>query len=160
MLNLTKKQKEFLFEKEYVTAKTLDALTTKGWQQYFINNFDWKLETQKNNYRMNDLYLFSRKSDFSYHILLNFQGSKLKELISLGEKKLYIITHCNSEGNCQPECFTSEEKAIERMKVLYNECLKNLEYVFCSELYKTNAQVTYTDDTFDEFQIYEIEVDE
>jgi hypothetical protein len=43
MIILTEKQKKFLFDKEYVTYKTLDAVIEPGWEKYFINNYIWKL---------------------------------------------------------------------------------------------------------------------
>ena len=39
-MKLNNKQKQFLFDNYYVTSKVLDALVYKGWQDYFIKNFN------------------------------------------------------------------------------------------------------------------------
>lgn len=42
---LNDNQKRFLFDEGYLDQKTLDSLSFKGWQDYFIDNFDWTLGT-------------------------------------------------------------------------------------------------------------------
>ena len=41
MKKLNKKQKQFLFDNYYVTAKVLDACVEEGWQNYFIKWFNF-----------------------------------------------------------------------------------------------------------------------
>ena len=81
---LNDKQKEFLFEEDYVNSKTLDALTYKGWQNFFIKNFIWKLDTDLNRWRMRDLVLVSKETgEEDYITMLNFQGNDLTKLLKI-----------------------------------------------------------------------------
>ena len=43
-MKLNTKQKQFLFDNYYVDAKVLDACVEKGWQDFYIKRYDWKLE--------------------------------------------------------------------------------------------------------------------
>lgn len=82
-MKLNKKQKQFLFDNYYVTSKVLDALTYKGWEDYFIKNFDWTLEG-KDQYGFEKLYLKDKENgDISYRIGLNFQGDDKLTLLNL-----------------------------------------------------------------------------
>ena len=81
---LNDKQKEFLFEEYYIDSKVLDAYTYKGWQNFFIKNFIWKLDTDLNRWRMRDLVLISRETgEEDYSTMLNFQGQDLNTLLNL-----------------------------------------------------------------------------
>ena len=89
MKKLNKKQKEFLFEHYYVTAKVLDAAVYEGWKDYFINYFDWSLDG-KDQYGFDKLYLINngksklgKKGDIEYRIGLNFQDDDYSKLSSL-----------------------------------------------------------------------------
>ena len=42
-MKLNNKQKQYLLDNNYVTAKTLDAAIEPGWKNYFIKSFDWEL---------------------------------------------------------------------------------------------------------------------
>ena len=49
MRQLHNEQKKWLFENGYVTAKVLDACVERGWQDYFINYFNWLIDNESNN---------------------------------------------------------------------------------------------------------------
>lgn len=49
MLQLNNIQKQWLFDKHYLTAKVLDAAIEPGWQDYFINHFNWNIFDESNN---------------------------------------------------------------------------------------------------------------
>ena len=74
-MTLNNKQKQFLFDKGYVNSKCLDALTYKGWQNYFIDNFIWKLELNYNAFGFNELHLIDKDMKcISYEIMCNFDS--------------------------------------------------------------------------------------
>jgi len=86
MTKLNKKQKQFLFDNYYVTAKVLDAATLPGWQNYFINEFDWTLEG-KDQYGFEKLYLKDKGTDdIEYRVGLIFQNDDYAKLISTKSK--------------------------------------------------------------------------
>lgn len=80
-MKLNDRQKQFLVDNDYITTKVLDSLTHKGWERYFIENFEWKLDLHLNNWGMNDLVLTDRENDITYDVMLNFQGNDLQELL-------------------------------------------------------------------------------
>lgn len=82
-MKLNDRQKHFLVDWGYVTPKTLDSLTHKGWENYFIKNFDWELDLHLNNWGMNDLVLTDRENDITYEVMLNFQGGDLSDMLHL-----------------------------------------------------------------------------
>lgn len=43
---LNEKQKQFLFNKAYVTSKTFDAAVYHNWESHFINKFIWQLSAE------------------------------------------------------------------------------------------------------------------
>lgn len=73
--------------------------------------------------------------------------------------KVYVLTHCAAEENYTPEVFVDKNKAIERLKDLYDGCLCEGDYVDNDELYDTAAEIIYVDDTYDRFDIFEVEVE-
>lgn len=82
-MKLNNKQKQFLFDNYYVTAKVLDALTYKGWENYFIKSFDWEL-VGKDIYGFERLYLKDKKSkDIEYTVGLNFQDNDYQKLLKI-----------------------------------------------------------------------------
>jgi hypothetical protein len=84
IITLNDKQKEFLFKEYYVDSKVLDAYTYKGWEQYFIKNFHWKLHTTLNWFNMRDLKLINKETgEIDYEISLNFQGNDLNTLLNM-----------------------------------------------------------------------------
>lgn len=82
-MKLNDRQKQFLVDWGYVTPKTLDSLTHKGWENYFIKNFDWELDLHLNNWGMNDLVLTDKESDITYDVMLNFQGGDLSDILHI-----------------------------------------------------------------------------
>lgn len=85
-MKLTNKQKEWLFEKGYVTAKVLDAVVEPGWKNYFIKSFDWEL-AGVDRYGLERLYLIDKgkwnikdKGEIVYTIGLIFQDDDYNEL--------------------------------------------------------------------------------
>ena len=56
-MKLNDSQKRFLFDTYYIDARVLDSLTYKGWEDYWINNFDFELEVNKNRFNMRTLRL-------------------------------------------------------------------------------------------------------
>lgn len=83
-LTLNNKQKQFLFDEYYLTSKVLDSLVYKGWEQYFIKNFHWKLDTNLNRWNMRELVLISKETGEEYYnISLNFQGNDLNTLLKI-----------------------------------------------------------------------------
>jgi hypothetical protein len=85
-MKLNNKQKQFLFENNYITAKVLDALTYKGWENYFIKNFDFELAGQ-DRYGLERLYLKDKKSeDIEYTVGLIFQDDDYEKLLGIKSK--------------------------------------------------------------------------
>lgn len=81
-MKLNDRQKQFLIDNDYITTKVLDSLTHKGWERYFIENFEWKLDLHSNNWNMNDLILVNKETnEVDYEPMLNFQGNDLQELL-------------------------------------------------------------------------------
>ena len=85
-MKLNSNQKHFLFDKGYVTAKTLDACVEPGWKNYFIKSFDWEL-AGKDWSGLKKLYLIDKgkfdkrdKGNIVYTIGLNFQDDDYKTL--------------------------------------------------------------------------------
>ena len=89
-MKLNDKQKQFLVDWGYITPKTLDSLTHKGWENYFIKNFDWELDLHLNKWRMNDLVLTEKVPSYpeidyeiKYNVMLNFQGGDLSDMLNI-----------------------------------------------------------------------------
>jgi len=83
-MKLNGKQKKFLFENGYVTAKVLDSSADyENWQNYFINEFTWNLTLELNEYRFRTLHLFDKDNDIDYVINLNFQKNDLQTLLKM-----------------------------------------------------------------------------
>jgi hypothetical protein len=85
LITLNDNQKQFLFDKKiYVDREVLDSLNYKGWENYFIKNFYWKLETELNCWRMRELVLINKETgEIDYTIELNFQRNDLKTLLEI-----------------------------------------------------------------------------
>ena len=83
LIKLNDRQKRFLFDNDYVTAKVLDAEVYRGWENYFIDNFKWELETMENKYYMYPLYIKDKTGDYVYRVLLNFQNEDMALLMAL-----------------------------------------------------------------------------
>ena len=85
-MKLNNKQKQYLLDKGYVTAKTLDAAIEPGWKNYFIKSFDWEL-VGKDWSGLEKLYLVDKgkfdkrdKGNIVYTIGLNFQDDDYNTL--------------------------------------------------------------------------------
>ena len=84
-MKLNKSQKQFLFENNYLTSKVLDSLTYKGWENYFIKNFDFEL-AGKDRYGLERLYLKDKKTkDIEYTVGLIFQDNDYFRLLEAGK---------------------------------------------------------------------------
>lgn len=81
MTKLNKKQKRFLFDNYYVTAKALDALETKGWQDFFIGHYEWEL-AGKDRYGF-ELLNLKDEDRICFTIGLNFQDDDYDKIISI-----------------------------------------------------------------------------
>jgi len=84
-IKLNDNQKKFLIDNEYVTTKSVDAISHNSLYTYFINEFDWILETTNYYFNMNDLVLKSKdkKLEINYVILLNFQDNDYNTLLNI-----------------------------------------------------------------------------
>ena len=85
-MKLNNKQKRYLLDNGYVTAKALSAVVELGWKSHFIKDFDWEL-TSKDRYGLGRLYLIDKgkrntkhKGEIAYTIGLDFQDDDYKEL--------------------------------------------------------------------------------
>ena len=71
--------------------------------------------------------------------------------------KVFVLTHCAAEENYTPEVFTTKLAAEKRLREEFNDLMAQgncLDYT----LYVDAAEITYTDDTYDRFDIFEVEV--
>ena len=81
--------------------------------------------------------------------------------------KVYVLTHCAAERNYTPSVFTDkvaaekelmsqyEDAAIEQLDDGggdFNDCVESVEVT------ETRAEITYVDDTYDVWEIFEVEV--
>ena len=76
--------------------------------------------------------------------------------------KVYVLTHCAAEENYTPAVFLDEAKARAAMKADYDENLNNAESVgavFDTDFDDNFASITYTDDTYDVYQLFEVEAE-
>ena len=84
-IKLNDNQKKFLIDNEYVTTKSVDAVSHNKLYTYFIKEFDWILETTNYYFNMNDLVLKDKDEKFgiNYVILLNFQDNDYNTLLNI-----------------------------------------------------------------------------
>lgn len=84
-IKLNDNQKKFLIENEYVTTKTVDAVSHSKLYTYFMVEFDWVLDTNLNWYNMNDLILESKDKQYgiNYDLAVNFQDNDYDILLNL-----------------------------------------------------------------------------
>ena len=83
-MQLNDNQKKFLFENYYVTSKTLDSLTYEGWENYWIKNFDFELDTNLNRWNMRTLKIFDKESlKIFIETDLNFQENDFEVLLEI-----------------------------------------------------------------------------
>ena len=84
-IKLNDNQKKFLIENEYVTTKTVDAVSYKSLYTYFMTEFDWVLDTNLNWYNMNDLILESKDKQYgiNYELAVNFQNNDYDILLNI-----------------------------------------------------------------------------
>lgn len=94
--------------------------------------------------------------------------------------KLFILTRCAAEQNYTPKVFKTEQEAITELRNMYEDLVYDnnyadeprgyvaeydsdndkyvREYVESYELYNKSAEIIYKDDTYDAFEIFEVEV--
>lgn len=81
--------------------------------------------------------------------------------------KVYVLTHCAAEKNYTPSVFTDRAKAEKEMEdafesVVYqqldDECGDIQDCVDDFAINNSCATVTYVDDTYDVWEIFEVEV--
>lgn len=96
-MNLNDKQKQFLFNKYYVTAKVLDACEEEGWKDFYIKCYTWKLEDiERREFGSRQYYgqlrlvdngksIFGAKTKgtIDHDIMLIFQGKDYETLKTL-----------------------------------------------------------------------------
>ena len=83
-MQINDNQKKFLFENYYVTSKTLDSLTYEGWENYWIKNFDFELDTNLNRWNMRTLKIFDKESlKIFIETDLNFQENDFEVLLEI-----------------------------------------------------------------------------
>ena len=84
-IKLNDNQKKFLIENEYVTTKSVDAVSYKSLCTYFVNEFDWMLDTNLNWYNMNDLILETKdkKYGIDFELAVNFQDNDYDILLNI-----------------------------------------------------------------------------
>ncbi len=85
-MELNEKQKQFLFDKKYITSKMLDALVYEGWQNYFIKNFDFEMTEFKGRQKsLYELELVEKETGVdAYNLLVNiYDKEDLKTFLSL-----------------------------------------------------------------------------
>mgnify|MGYP006367713759 CR=1 FL=1 len=73
--------------------------------------------------------------------------------------KVFVLTHCAAGKNYTPKVFADKETAIKNMKELYEDCISVRDFVEINELYETNAVIIYIDDTYDRFNIFEVNLE-
>jgi len=72
MRQLNNTQKQWLFDRHYMTAKVLDACVEPGWQDYYINCFNWMLDDSNVN-GWYHLILQAKDGSCYYHADLNLR---------------------------------------------------------------------------------------
>ena len=84
-IKLNDNQKKFLIENEYVTTKTVDAVSYKSLYTYFMPEFDWVLDTDLNWFNMNDLTLETKdkKYGIDFNLAVNFQDNDYDILLNI-----------------------------------------------------------------------------
>jgi hypothetical protein len=83
-MKLNDNQKRFLFNTYYIDARVLDSLTYKGWEDYWINNFDFELEVNKNRFNMRTLRLIDKDTkEVSTEFNINLQGNDFETLLKI-----------------------------------------------------------------------------
>lgn len=92
--------------------------------------------------------------------------------------KLFILTNCSAEKNHTPQVFMNKKDAKKGLKEMYDELVYVKDYtedldnlklfydstvnkyvkpgIFSWEIYNVSAEIIYTDDTYDVFEIFEI----
>ena len=82
-------------------------------------------------------------------------------------KKLYVLTHCSNELNEKPEVYITLERARKEMEDAYEshlydfdsdgEVIKEYDCVE-SNIFDDAAIITWPDDAYDRWDIFEVEV--
>jgi hypothetical protein len=83
-MKLNDNQKRFLFDNYYIDSKVLDSLTYRGWENYWINNFEFNLDTSLNRWNMRTLQIVYKDTKEVYiEVNLNFQVNDFKILLNI-----------------------------------------------------------------------------
>ena len=85
-MKLNTNQKKFLFDRCYVDAKVLDSAIYAGWEDYWINNYDFELDTNLNRWNMRTLRLIDKDTVIKCQDLvvdLNFQDNDFETLLTI-----------------------------------------------------------------------------
>jgi hypothetical protein len=85
-MKLNDNQKKFLFDKYYVDAKVLDSAIYAGWEDYWINNYDFELDTDINRWNMRTLSIIDKDPVFKCQDIvfdLNFQDNDFETLLAI-----------------------------------------------------------------------------
>lgn len=74
--------------------------------------------------------------------------------------KVYVLTHCASEDNYTPEVFTSKEKAQTTLQFNYDKYTDGGDNssIFSSEIWEDGMEIIWDDDSYDKFQIFEVDL--
>ena len=81
--------------------------------------------------------------------------------------KVFVLTHCAAEENYSPSVFTDFDKAKKAMHDSVDDLVfeqhddesgEQHDYVESYNVTDVSAEVIYTDDTYDVFRIFEVEV--
>lgn len=79
--------------------------------------------------------------------------------------KVYVLTHCAAEENYTPAVYFDKAKARAALKADYDENLNNAKAVgavfdtYFDDIDDNFASITYTDDTYDVYQLFEVEAE-
>ena len=74
--------------------------------------------------------------------------------------KVWVVTHCAAEDNATTFVADSEEKAKSIMTEMYQNIVDDFgDSIFSNEIWDTRAEIIFTDDTYDVFDIFECEVE-
>lgn len=75
-------------------------------------------------------------------------------------KKVYVVTHCAAEQNYTPRVFASKNDALDEVKKLYNDLIRdNEDYIDSDEFWKSGFEIIWSDDTYNRVDTFEVEVE-
>ena len=99
------------------------------------------------------LELVSQTETFDYEAL----DMLFSETFIVPSKEIYVLAHCSGDSNYTPEVFTRKKDAKKRLKELFENTIKvSKDAILIENFYQTSAFIAYTDDTYDNFQIFKV----